>query len=170
MKFFTDNIIYFDTEFTHLDMRVGELLSIGMIKPTGEELYIELDYKGDEHPWVKDKVLPYLSGDKISHKEAQKELSDFVGPNRPHLLAYVNQFDSLFWYDLFEDPKRHPAHWIPIDFASILFANGFDPESMRHDSFFEKLGIDRSTFNHHNALDDAKLLKMTYEAFMRQVN
>lgn len=36
-------LIFFDTEFTSLDPYKGEILSIGMVKENGEELYIELE-------------------------------------------------------------------------------------------------------------------------------
>lgn len=168
MNLFSDNIIFFDTEFTNIDPTKGELLSLGLVKNSGEELYLELEYEGLEiHPWVEKKVLPYLIGKKVSKKEAQKQLWKFIGKNKkkPYLVAYVNQFDAVYWYKLFNDPKDHPAFWIPIDFASILFAHGHDPESMRNDQFFMDLGIDRSKYRQHNALDDAKMLKEVYNAF-----
>lgn len=52
-KFYSENIIFFDTEFTHLDVEIGELLSIGLAKNTGEELYLELDYTRKKiHPLI----------------------------------------------------------------------------------------------------------------------
>ena len=171
---YSDNIIFFDTEFTNIDINVGELLSIGLKKLTGEELYIELDYEGQQiHPWVKKKVLPYLSGNKINKAEAVSAIESFIGKKtkkKPYLMAYVNQFDAIYWYKLFGDAKEHPAFWIPIDFASILFAHGFDPESLRKDTFFDLLGIDRSKYRQHNALDDAKLLAEVYDKFMKYIN
>jgi len=168
MKPFSDNIIFFDTEFTYLDAKVGELLSIGMVKPLGEELYIEFEYSGEPHPWVIKNVLPYLTQEKTSVEDARTQISKFVGESKPYLMAYVNQFDAIFWYQLFGDPMAHPAFWIPMDFASILFAEGIDPNSMGHDAFFSDLGIDKSAFNSHNALDDAKLLMQTYYAFAKK--
>lgn len=178
----TKNIIFLDTEFTDLNPRVGELLSIGLVKMTGEELYLELKYKNKVHPWVKKKVLPFLKNKKISRGEAVKKIEKFIGKptkqkdvdgkvrkKKPYLMAYVNQFDAMYWYELFADPKKHPAFWIPIDFASILFSQGYDPECMRKDKFFKDLKIDRSKYNQHNALDDAKLLKEVYLAFMAKI-
>ncbi len=159
-------IIFFDTEFTHLNIMKGELLSIGMVKESGEELYLEFEYSGDNvHPWVEKKVLPYLNGEHVSVEEGRGQLKKFIGDEKPYIMSYVNQFDAMYWYRLFGDPKDHPAFWIPLDFASILFAQGYDPESMREESFFEKLNIDKSQYNQHNALDDAKLLSKVYDAF-----
>ncbi len=164
-------IIFFDTEFTHLDPKKGELLSLGLVKTTGEELYIEFEQPPHEdmHPWVIDHVLPYLFGNPIEKEEARGKIREFVGTERPYLMAYVNQFDAMYWYELFGDPKDHPAFWIPLDFASILFAHGFDPESMRQDAFFDRIGIDLSKFHKHNALDDAKLLREVYARFTAYV-
>jgi len=170
-KPYSDNIIFFDTEFTSLVPKEGELLSLGMVKFTGEELYLELEYEGKNlDPWVEKKVLPALSGQKVSKDEAQKIIADFVGDAKPYLVAYVNQFDAIYWYDLFDSPKDHPAQWIPIDFASILFANGFDPGSPGKDSFLKMLGINSGDYIMHNALHDARMLKEMYFKFFEHIN
>ena len=79
-----------------------------------------------------------VPGEKIKKEDARIKLWEFIGKRKtkPYLMSYVNQFDAIYWYQLFEDPKEHPAFWIPLDFASILFACGRDPEDMRKDSFF----------------------------------
>lgn len=165
---YSDNIIFFDTEFTDLDVKKGELLSIGMIKNTGEELYLELEPDGPIHPWVVDHVLPHLIGNPIPKDEAKEKLRAFVGEGEPYLVAYVNQFDAVYWYQLFGGAKEHPAYWIPIDFASILFGYGYSPNSMGKHAFFEELGIDKDKYQLHNALEDARLLRDTYIQFYKQ--
>lgn len=170
--FFSDNIIFFDTEFSNIDTQIGELISIGLVKPTGEELYVELEYDvANVHPWVTDHVLPFLSGDNITKDEAIKKIWDFIGrgEEKPFLMAYVNQFDSIYWYRLFTDPKEHPVFWIPIDFATILFSFGFNPENMREGEFFDWLGIDTTKYNKHNALDDARKLREVYNKFRQKM-
>jgi DNA polymerase III epsilon subunit-like protein len=166
-------IIFFDTEFTYLNAKKGQLLSIGLVKESGEELYIELEPPAADaiDPWVIEHVLPFLSGNFISREDARTQLVEFVGPDKPFLLAYVNQFDAVYWYDLFEDPQKHPAFWIPLDFASILFAHGFDPGSMGKQEFFDRIGVNKSdyTTRGHNALEDAKLLKEVYECFISYI-
>ena len=39
---FSNNVIFYDAEFSNVDPYTGELLSIGMVKVSGEELYLEL--------------------------------------------------------------------------------------------------------------------------------
>lgn len=85
-------------------------------------------------------------------------------------MSYVNQFDAIYWYQLFDSPKDHPAYWIPIDFASILFAYGYSPNSLGKDNFYKELGIDNKKYNTHNALDDARLLAEVYKRFIEEIN
>lgn len=162
MKPYSNRIIFFDTEFTDLNPKTGELLSIGLVKYTGEELYLELESTATPHPWVIEHVLPYLNQTKIGREEAKQKLRDFLGPEQPYLVAYVNQFDAIFWYELFGSAQDHPAYWIPIDFASILFGLGLSPNSMGNHDFFSNLGINKADYQEHNALADAKLLRDSY--------
>lgn len=166
------NIIFWDTEFSSLNPYKGELLSIGMVKPNGEELYFELKPQGTLDPWVKKNVLPLLSDKKISRKEAMKRIKAFCGKGHPHLVAYVNTFDASYLYKLLgtkETTKNYPFHWIHYDFATMLAAKGYDPEcltSKKLSAFAKKIGIDTSWRRTHHALDDAKLVKMVYEKIM----
>lgn len=162
---YSDNIIFFDTEFTHLDPKIGSLLSIGMVKPSGEELYLELEWRDPVDPWVLKNVLPNLREEKVSRETAVAKLREFVGNGKPYLISYVNQFDAIYWYELFGSPQDHPAFWIPIDFASILFGLGYDPNSFGKKKFFSDLGVDKDAYTLHNALEDARLLKQVYEKF-----
>lgn len=166
MRPFSDNIVFFDTEFSDLNARTGELLSVGLVKYTGEELYVELLHERPVHPWVKKNVLPTLTGDAVDRMTAVRAIEKFIGTDHPYLVSYVNQFDAIFWYDLFGSPKSHPAFWIPIDFASILFACGYDPNSMGKKNFFSELGVTTESYALHNALDDARLLSLVYKRFM----
>jgi DNA polymerase III epsilon subunit-like protein len=174
MKPFSDNIIFWDTEFTSLDPYKGELLSLAFVKPDGSELYIELDYKGDMDEWVKQNVIPTLTQPKISREEAIQKMTEFMGPSRPFLVAYVNQFDTIYLYKLLKtdsSTKNYPFHWMQLDISSMLFGLGIDPErfSFKHkDSLVKELGIDFSKYKEHNALDDARLLRDIYLKLVEQ--
>lgn len=172
MKIFTpaeQNIVFYDSEFTSLNPYTGELLSVGMIKPDGEELYVEIEPKGDLSEWDKEHVVPYLVGDYISREEAKQRIADFLGSDQPHLVCFVPQYDMIFLHKLFnvgDHPQDDlPYHWMPVDFASILFSLGVSPRhySDSNTAFFDALGISVGEYRKHNALDDAKLLKTTYE-------
>lgn len=169
----TNNVIFWDTEFSSLDPYKGELLSIGMVKPTGEELYLEVEFDGQADPWVKENVLPLLSGKKISRKEALKQITAFLGDSRPHLVAYVNHFDVVYLYKLLgakTTTKEYPFHWIHFDFATMLAMLGKDPEAMTHkniEQFARDLGLTVEKKATHHALDDARLLKRIYEVLVK---
>lgn len=165
MKPFSENIIFFDTEFSSLNPYQGEILSMGLVKYNGDELYCELAYEGEVDPWVAAHVIPQLTEVKISRADAVRKVREFTGNTRPYMLAYVNQFDALYWYKLLGGVKDNPFHWIPIDFASMLFAASIDPQGYnwrRRESFLPKLGIDHARYREDHALDDARLLREVY--------
>lgn len=138
-----------------------------MIKPSGDELYLEIEHNGDVSDWVIKNVLPYFTGPKVSREKAKKKIKEFVGNNSPYLVSYVNQFDAIYWYKLFT-VEDQPAYWIPIDFASILFGYGLRPAGLSDKNFLMDLEIDPGAYKKHHALDDARLLKEIYTKFFEQ--
>ena len=97
-----------------------------------------------------------------------KKIKTFVGKQKPYIMAYINQYDVIYTYKLFGSEEK-PFFWIPIDFASILFGYGINPESYfpkDKENFFKEIGIDASKYHEHNALDDAKLLREVYLKMM----
>lgn len=168
MNPFSNNIIFFDTEFSSLNPYKGEILSIGLVKLNGQELYIELEYNGEVDEWVEKNVMPALIELKVSRQEASKKIKKFVGDSKPYMVSYVNQFDTIYLYKLL-GIENNSFHWIPIDFASMLFAFGIDPE--RYDwedkgNFYQEIGIDHNKYRRHHALDDARLLRQVYLKFV----
>jgi len=167
-KPFSKNIIFLDTEFSAMDPYKGEILSIGIVKLNGEELYLELEYEGPVNDWVKENILPTLKDKKVSRKYTVEKIIKFVGKRKPFVVCYVNQFDIVYTHKLFNSEDIHdlPFFWLPIDFASILFSMGINPEaylSKNEENFFKEIGVDTDKFKHtHNALDDAKLLRKVY--------
>src|SRR3990167_10398398 len=113
-KPFSDNIIFVDTEFSSLDPYKGELLSVGLVKLTGEELYLELRHNGEVDAWVKENILPTLIAKKVSRYQATLQIQEFVGSARPFMVSYVNQFDAIYLYKLI-GTKDCPFFWLPID-------------------------------------------------------
>lgn len=168
-KPFSDNIIFVDTEFTSLDPYKGEILSVGMVKINGEEEYFELDYEGEVDPWVAEHILPYLKKEKISRKEAASRVLSFVGDNKPYMVSFVPQYDSLYLYKLY-GIDNNPFFRYPMDFASMMFACGIDPDhfNKKGQKFLLDLGIDVGEYRMHNALDDAKILREAYLRFLKK--
>ena len=160
-KPFSDNVIFLDTEFSSLDPYKGEILSIGLAKINGEELYLELEFDGEADAWQKKHILPTLNEKKYSRQKAKEKIREFIGEKKPYAVAYVNQFDMIYSYKLF-GIDEHPFYWLPIDFASFLFFQGVDPEVICNSDkqFFNEIEID-SKHTHH-ALDDARKLRAIY--------
>ncbi len=162
---YTKNIIFFDTEFSSLDLCKGEILSLAFVKLNGDELYLELEFEGEADEWPKNNILPNLTNKKMSKEQAIALIEKFIGDKKPYVIAYVNQFDIAYFYKLFGlDNFNDKFNWIPVDFASILFSLGINPEVLfdRKKSFFENMQIDLSKYTQHNALDDARLLREVY--------
>ncbi len=163
---FSDDIVFFDAEFTGHDLVADQLMSIGMVSFDGtREMYIELEY--DAHhvsEWVRAHVVPHLTGEKTSREDACEKITAFCGHTEPHLVATVNQYDMVFWHKLFAG-KKEPIHPIPIDFASMLFAVGLTPAREiggTKENFYAQFGIDVHQYKMHNALDDARLMRALY--------
>jgi len=164
-KPFSDNVIFYDSEFSSLDPEKGDLLSVGMVKMNGDELYFELEHEGEVDPWVEKNVAPYLTGEKISIEEAFKRMKKFAGSKTPFLVSYVDNYDAVYLKKIIGQAKRNLFHWMSIDIASMFFALGRNPEDFGDadkNGEFKKLGIDWKQYREHHALDDAKLLREYY--------
>lgn len=100
IKPYSDNIIFFDTEFSSLDPYKGEILSIGLIKLNGEELYLEVECTEEPSEWVSKNVIPLLTEPKVSREEATKRIIEFAENKNYYLVSYVIEFDAPFLYKL----------------------------------------------------------------------
>lgn len=166
-KPYSDNIIFFDTEFSGNDLGTGEILSIGMVKMNGDELYLELEHEGSVSNWVKRNIIPTLRKTKVSKLEATKQIKKFIGKDKSYLMSYVIPYDTVYIHKLFgfEKFERLKIKTWPVDFSSILFAYGFDPDGLKGGGLEEiarLLDINITKYKLHNALDDAKLLRDVY--------
>lgn len=159
-----ENIIFIDTEFTDLDPYKGEVLSIGIVKLNGEELYLELVQNGESSEWVKKHILPNLKEPKkYTKSESIEKINHFLDDSQPFAVGFVDNYDVIYLTKIFGAGKL-PFRWVTIDFASILFAIGVNPVKFMPNekgaiSFYKKLGIDLKKYRQHHALDDAKLLR-----------
>jgi DNA polymerase III epsilon subunit-like protein len=163
---FSDDVVFFDAEFTGHDITKDELMSVGMVSFDGtKEMYFELEYDvKNVGVWVAEHVVPSLTEVKISREEAKNRIRAFCGSSEPHLVATVNHYDMAFWHKLFAGEKE-PIHSIPIDFASMLFAVGLTPAREiggEKRNFYKQFDIDLDDYTMHNALDDAKLMRELY--------
>ncbi len=163
MKVASGNVVFVDTEFSDLDPYKGELLSVGMVKADGQELYLELEHAGEVSDWVRENILATLDQPKLARGEVRRRIAEFVGERKPFMISYVNQYDAIYLYKLFVG-EENPFLWLPIDFASMLFAIGKDPRSYHNEQagFCKEIGIEPAKYRRHHALDDARLLREVY--------
>ena len=157
------NLIFIDTEFTSLNPATGEILSLGIVKLNGDQLYLELECSATPDAWVTKNIIPMLKETKVSVEDAKLQIQKFIGSVPPFAIAYVDNYDSLYFVKLFGAGKL-PFKWLTIDFASILFAHGINPSraiASESDAkkFYRSLGVDATKFRQHHALDDARLLR-----------
>jgi lactoylglutathione lyase len=154
---YSDNVVFVDVEFSGLEFYLGELISIGLVKPAGEELYLELEYDGPVNDFVRREVLPKLTGATVPAAQAVARIKAFVGDGKPYMVSWGGHYDALYVNKLF-GIEDQPFYWLPLDFTSMLFGQGISPA---HD-LAEQFGIDRSRFRRDHALDDARLLREVY--------
>lgn len=160
----SENLIFIDTEFTDLDPSKAELLSIGIVKLNGDELYIELEHEGPVSAWVNDNIIKDLRAKKHSKTEAKKLIEDFLGDSNPFAVAFVDNYDVILLTDLLGWGDDLPFRWATIDFASVLFSIGINPVKFKGDkqnaaAFYRKIGVDTQKYEKHNSLEDAKKLR-----------
>jgi hypothetical protein len=169
--------IFFDTEFTGLHQNTT-LISIGLISECGKTFYAEFtDYN-------KDQIDEWLQANVINKLILPQDLGTngigvdgFVGNTKfikEHLEKWLSQFEqvemwsdclsydwvlfSQIWGHNFNMPKN--VYYIPFDICTVFKMKGIDPDISR-----EKFGCGEfySEMPKHNALWDAKVIKMCYD-------
>lgn len=175
--------LFLDTEFTGLHQNTT-LISIGIVSESGETFYAELtDYdKYQVDSWLDKNVIANLNHPK-------GDVSDcIVTDTRPmdmlvygtteevkiYLMKWLSQFEKVeIWSDClsydwvlfnqlfghaFNIPKN--VYYIPFDIATLMKVKGIDPDISR-----EKFGCGEvySEMPKHNALWDARVIKMCYD-------
>ena len=103
--------VFFDTEFTE-DGRTIDLISIGLVRIDGAELYLEsaeadLSRAGQ---WVQDNVLVHLTGDTVSRADMAEQIRRFVGPD-PEFWAYYADYDWVALCQLYGTMLDLPVGW-----------------------------------------------------------
>jgi hypothetical protein len=184
--------LFFDTEFTGLHQNTT-LISIGLIAETGQTFYAELiDFDRSQiDNWLKKNVLKNLSFDPdkyqgmtftAKNEEAKSDHFSWTGQTnmkylRNYLEGWLNQFDKVeMWSDclsydwvLFNQIFGHAfniprnVYYIPFDICTLFKIKGVDPDINR-----EKFGCGEaySEMPKHNALWDARVIKMCYDKLM----
>lgn len=105
--------IWFDTEFIE-DGKTIDLLSIGLVRADGQELYLEnlnADYSRAS-PWVRDNVIKHLDPAKhgVARDEMRFKVIEFVGA-KPEFWAYYADYDWVALCQIYGTMMQLPASW-----------------------------------------------------------
>lgn len=150
---------FIDTEFNE---RPGllELISIGIVDEYGNEFYaVSNEWKRRNcNDWVANNVLPYLEVDFSrwqSIAEIREGIVDFVDGS-PEFWAYFADYDWVLFCWIFGRMIDLPNHF-------PMYCRDLKQE-------MDRLGVDRSqlppNYEIHNALEDAKWIRDSYEFIM----
>jgi hypothetical protein len=182
--------LFFDTEFTGLHQNTT-LISIGIVAETNQTFYAEFtDYAITQvDDWLKENVIAKLNhpkGDVSDCIVTEDRSNDMLvyGTTKEiktYLEKWIAQFESVeMWSDClsydwvlfnqifghaFNIPKN--VYYIPFDICTLFKVKGIDPDVNR-----EKFGCGEvySEMPKHNALWDAKVIKMCYEKLTKLSN
>jgi len=174
----TKTKLFMDSEFTGLHQKTT-LISIGIVAETGEMFYAELtDFDPlqiDE--WLTENVLRNLSLGNfgVFVSENRVDVKGDTARIKTALTAWLQQFEEVeIWSDClsydwvlfnqifghaFNIPKN--VYYIPFDICTLFKVKGIDPDINREE-FSEMTNGSQK----HNALWDAKVIKMCYDKVM----
>lgn len=151
--------IWFDTEFIE-DGRTIDLISIGMVREDGAELYLENGEcdLGRASPWVKEHVLPALTGVLHSRAEIANEVELFAGES-PEFWAYYADYDWVVLCQLFGTMMALPKGWPKYcrDIKQLCDSVG-NPK------------LPEQPWGEHHALGDARWNKRAYDFLSARAN
>jgi hypothetical protein len=132
--------VYLDTEFIE-DGRTIDLLSIGVVRDDGATYYaepVEAD-RSRASEWVRENVLPNLTGPVKPRTAIADELVEFVGES-PEFWAWYADYDWVALCQLFGTMMDLPDGW-PMycrDFKQVCDERGLDVQ--QDDSVHNALG------------------------------
>lgn len=152
--------IYYDAEFIERGPNCPiELISIGMVREDGRELYGVLADGWDEShcdEWLRTNVLPYLGPvRRVTRADLAVRVVKFCG-SAPKLWGYYSSYDHVVLCQLFGRMIDLPDGWpmFTRDVKQLAVELG-NPR------------LPRQEFGAHNALADARHVKVMHEFLMR---
>ena len=172
--------VFFDTEFTGLHQGTT-LISIGLISDCGKTFYAELtDYdKNQINDWLQSNVINNLTLTSRENMQHTKGVAVTVKCDSDNLKGFLSDWLSQFeqveiWSDclsydwvLFNQIFGHAfnipsnVYYIPFDICTLFKLKGIDPDISR-----EEFVCSASNSLKHNALWDARIIKMCYDKLM----
>lgn len=143
--------IYFDTEFIE-DGKTIDLISIGMVREDGAELYLQnIDCdRNRASQWVKDNVFPHLGPDWSTRTGIANEIVGFSGKG-PEFWGYYADYDWVVFCQLFGRMVDLPSGW-PM--RCLDLRQWLDHRGLEH--------VKQPDTDQHHALSDARWIAETY--------
>jgi hypothetical protein len=155
--------IFYDTEFLEDGYSI-DLISIGMVDEVGRELYLindDMDYdRISKDEWLMKNVIAKLGhGEKVPKAEIRDRVQHFLGRYVPHieLWAWYGAYDHVAYAQLF-------GKMIDLPQGFPMFTHDLKQVDSMHGPFsypYQAAGI-------HNALEDAKHLKVKYDSLVER--
>jgi hypothetical protein len=173
--------LFFDTEFTGLQQNTT-LISLGIISDNDKTFYAEFtDFDVSQcDNWIFDNVINKLifcgnCGSHYSNDDNNIQIYANTIKIRKELERWLEQFGQVeMWSDclsydwvlfnnLFGNAFKLPknVYYIPFDICTVFKLKGIDPDINR-----EEFAEIYSLVDKHNALYDAKIIKLCYEKLM----
>lgn len=180
--------IFFDTEFTGLHKNTT-LVSIGFVSECGKEFYAELtDYdKSQIDNWMQENVINKLlfndfiySGLIMTDTKNAFDIKADKNTLKGQLERWFQKFgeveiisdhlsyDWVLFCDIFGHAFNIPknVYYIPFDICDMFKERGIDPDISREKFAFGGVYTEMLQ-QKHNALHDAKIIKMCYEKLIK---
>ena len=141
--------LFLDTEFT--DLRVPELLSLGIVSEAADELYVELPFnRAVCSPFVVTTVLPLLANEPRARECVADDLRGWLARFERPVVVYDSPTDWALFLGLFANVQ------VPVDGLLVEY-DQWDWQRFEKniDAYFKS----HQTARRHHALDDAKALR-----------
>ena len=102
---------WFDTEFIE-DGKTIDLMSIGIVAEDGRTFYVECEEcdLSRASEWVKQNVIPHLTGDTMPRSVIAKKIQAFMG-EKPEIWAYYADYDWVALCQLYGTMMELPKGW-----------------------------------------------------------
>jgi hypothetical protein len=155
--------VYFDTEFSGLKQDTT-LISIGLVSDCGKEFYAELsDYDRSQcDDWINNNVINNCYLDKkVTMSELKIQMEEWFSQfESVEMYSDCLAYDWVLFCQIFGHAFNVPSniYYIPFDLCSFMKLKGIDPDVNRE----EFSGIE-DIQSKHNALHDAKVIKMCFD-------
>lgn len=143
---------WFDTEFIEKDWRIDPI-SIGVVSEDGREYYAEFEgcdlERGGE--WIKQHVIPQLTGPQKTLEMIREELNNFFGFS-PKIWGYYADYDwvllAMIFGSMIDLPPSWPRYCRDVKQLCSMLGNPKLPS---------REGVT------HNALEDAKWTRKAWK-------